>query len=279
MKVKIIAELGINHQGNFELAKNMIKEASQCGVDYIKGQKRNPKQCLTEEQYNKPYDSNNSFGATYGEHKEVLEFSKDEWKELYEYASSLGLKPFNTVFDKDSANEMEELDQQIYKFGSGDLSNHGLIEHVMTFNKPIIISTGMSTMNEVRETMDILKTHTNKVIIMQCTSNYPCKEEDVNLKVLHLYQNEFPWAEIGLSGHFMSSEGGIEAGAVAMGATWLERHFTLDRTLKGTDQSASVEPEGLKNIVTAVRNVEKALGSVRKEVLECEKAARIKYKS
>ena len=114
---------------------------------------------------------------------------------------------------------------------------------------------------------------------MQCTSNYPCNEEDVNLKVLHLYQSEFPWAEIGLSGHFMSDDGSIESGAVAIGATWLERHFTLDRTLKGSDQSASVEPKGLKNISTAVRNVEKALGSIRKEVLECEKAARIKYKS
>ena len=279
MKVKIIAELGINHQGNLTLAKNMIKEASQYGVDYIKGQKRNPSLCLTKEQYDKPYDNPNSFGKTYGEHKEALEFSKDEWKELYAYANLLGLKAFNTVFDIDSANEMEELGQEIYKFGSAETSKHDLIKHVMTFDKPIIISTGMSTMNEVRETMNILKTHTNKVIIMQCTSNYPCNEEDVNLKVLHLYQSEFPWAEIGLSGHFMSDDGSIESGAVAIGATWLERHFTLDRTLKGSDQSASVEPKGLKNISTAVRNVEKALGSIRKEVLECEKAARIKYKS
>ena len=279
MKVKIIAELGINHQGKFELAKDMIKEASQCGVDYIKGQKRNPRQCLTEEQYNKPYDSNNSFGGTYGEHKEALEFSKDQWNDLFLYAKSLGLKSFNTVFDIDSANEMEELNQDIYKFGSGDSSNHDLIKHVMGFGKPIIISTGMSTMEEVEETMSILKNHNNKVIIMQCTSNYPCNEEDVNLNVLHLYKEKFPWAEIGLSGHFMSDDGGVESGAVAIGATWLERHFTLDRTLRGTDQSASVEPLGLKNIVKAVRNVGKALGKKTKSVLECEKASRIKYKS
>ena len=133
MKVKIIAELGINHQGKFELAREMIKEASQCGVDYIKGQKRNPRQCLTEEQYNKPYDSNNSFGETYGEHKEALEFSKEQWNDLFLYAKSLGLKSFNTVFDIDSANEMEELNQDIYKFGSGDSSNHELIKHVIKF--------------------------------------------------------------------------------------------------------------------------------------------------
>ena len=279
MKVKIIAELGINHQGKFELAREMIKEASQCGVDYIKGQKRNPRQCLTEEQYNKPYDSNNSFGETYGEHKEALEFSKEQWNDLFLYAKSLGLKSFNTVFDIDSANEMEELNQDIYKFGSGDSSNHDLIKHVMKFGKPIIISTGMSTMEEVEETMSILKEHNNKVIIMQCTSNYPCNEEDVNLNVLHLYKEKFPWAEIGLSGHFMLDDGGIESGAVAVGATWLERHFTLDRTLRGTDQSASVEPEGLKNISKAVRNVVKALGKKQKSVLECEKSSRLKYKS
>ena len=137
----------------------------------------------------------------------------------------------------------------------------------------------MSTMEEVEETMSILKEHNNKVIIMQCTSNYPCNEEDVNLNVLHLYKEKFPWAEIGLSGHFMSDDGGIESGAVAVGATWLERHFTLDRTLRGTDQSASVEPEGLKNISKAVRNVVKALGKKQKSVLECEKSSRLKYKS
>lgn len=277
-KVNIIAEMGINHCGDMKLAKKIIRAAAKCGVNFIKGQKRTPSECLTEEQYKRPYDNPNSFGKTYGEHKEALEFSKEQWKELFEYANIKGLKTFNTVFDINSANEMEELDQQIYKFGSAETSKHELIKHVMTFNKPIIISTGMCTMEEVRETMDILKSHTNDVVIMQCTSTYPCDEVDVNLNVLNTYKEEFPWAQIGLSGHFRSANGGVEAGAVALGATWLERHFTTDRTMKGTDQAASLEQVGMKRVCDTVRNVEEALGTNKKYVLQCEEGARQKYK-
>jgi sialic acid synthase SpsE len=275
---KIIAEVGINHCGDMKLAKKMIKAAAKSGVDYVKGQKRTPSECLTEEQYARPYDNPNSFGKTYGEHKEALELSKAEWAELFDYAKSLGLKSFNTVFDINSANEMEELGQEVYKFGSAETSKHDLIKHVMTFNKPIIISTGMSTMEEVRETMNILKAHTNDVVVMQCTSTYPCDEKDVNLNVLKTYKAEFPWAQIGLSGHFRSANGGVEAGAVALGATWLERHFTTDRTLKGSDQAASLEPSGMKRVCKAVRNIEEALGSSDKFILNCEQGARAKYK-
>ena len=155
---------------------------------------------------------------------------------------------------------MEELGQEIYKFGSAETSKHNLIKHVMTFNKPIIISTGMCHMEEVIETMNILKSHTNDVVVMQCTSTYPCDEKDVNLNVLKTYKEEFPWAQIGLSGHFRSANGGVEAGAVALGATWLERHFTTDRTMKGSDQAASLEHGGMKRVCDAVRNVEQALG-------------------
>ena len=277
-KVKIIAEIGINHCGDMKLAKKIIRSAAKCGVDYIKGQKRTPSECLTEEQYNRPYNNPNSFGKTYGEHKEALEFSKEQWKELFEYANSWGLEAFNTVFDITSANEMEELGQEIYKFGSAETSKHELIKHVMSFNKPIIISTGMCTMDEVRETMDILKSHTNDVVIMQCTSTYPCDEKDVNLNVLKTYKEEFPWAQTGLSGHFRSANGGVESGAIAMGATWLERHYTTDRTMKGSDQAASLEPSGMKRVCDSARNVEEALGSRIKTILECEKSARIKYK-
>jgi len=277
-KVNIIAEMGINHCGDMKLAKKIIRAAAKCGVNFIKGQKRTPSECLTEEQYKRPYDNPNSFGKTYGEHKEALEFSKEQWNELFIYAKSKGLEIFNTVFDINSANEMEELGQQIYKFGSAETSKHELIKHVMTFNKPIIISTGMCTMEEVRETMDILKSHTSDVIIMQCTSTYPCDEADVNLNVLNTYAVEFPWSQIGLSGHFRSANGGVEAGAVALGATWLERHFTTDRTMKGSDQSASLEQVGMKRVCDTVRNVEEALGTNKKYVLECEEGARKKYK-
>ena len=275
---KIIAEIGINHCGDMKLAKKIIKAAANCGVDYIKGQKRTPSECLTKEQYARPYDNPNSFGKTYGEHKEALEFNQFQWGELFNYAKSLGLKSFNTVFDINSANEMEELGQEIYKFGSAETSKHDLIKHVMTFNKPIIISTGMCTMEEVEKTMNILLPHTSDVVIMQCTSTYPCNESDVNLNVLNTYKYEFPWAQLGLSGHFRSANGGVEAGAVALGATWLERHFTTDRTMKGSDQAASLEPGGMKRVCDAVRNVEEALGIEQKYVLPCEEGARLKYK-
>ena len=266
-KVNIIAEIGINHQGNFELMKKMMLAAKKCGVDYVKSQKREPRVCLTEEQYNRVYDSPNSFGKTYGEHKENLEFSVEQWEELQKYAEKINVKMFMSVFDEVSADKMNEMGMELFKIGSAEVTKLSLLEQVKCFNKPIIISSGMSTIEEIDTAIDVLKG--SDVTLMQCTSSYPSKETEVHLNVLKTYQDRYN-IPVGLSGHYVNGSGAIEAAAVALGAKWIERHFTLDRTMKGTDQSASLEKIGMQNVVKSVRVVERALGGFNKQVLKSE---------
>jgi len=266
-KIKIIAELGINHQGDLDTMKKLMYSAKRCGVDYVKGQKREPKVALTPEQYARPYESLHSFGKTYGEHKEFLEFSKEQWLELFDYADKINVKLFNSVFDPVSADLMNDIGQELFKIGSAEVTRLELLEQVKSFNKPIIISSGMSTIEEIDKAMDVLKG--SDVTLMQCTSSYPSKETEVHLNVLKTYQERYG-VPVGLSGHYINGSGAIEAAAVAMGVSWIERHFTLDRTMKGTDQSASLEKIGMKNVVKSVRVVERAMGGFNKQVLKSE---------
>ena len=189
MKANVIAEIGINHQGDLNLMKEMMLIAKRCGADYAKGQKREPKLCLTKEQYEKPYDSPNSFGKTYGEHKEALEFSKDQWKELFDYAQEIDIKLFASVFDEASAELMFDLGADLFKIGSAEVNKHELLKVIRSFNKPIILSTGMSTIEEIDAAVDCLTG--SELTIMHCTSAYPCKEEDVNLNVLRTLKNRY----------------------------------------------------------------------------------------
>ena len=139
MKVNVIAEIGINHQGNIDLMKKMMLSAKKCGADYVKSQKREPKLCLTEEQYNRPYDSPNSFGTTYGEHKEALEFSEDEWNELFDFADKNEMKLFASVFDEASASMMNRMEAELFKVGSAEVGKLELLKHIKSFGKPIIL--------------------------------------------------------------------------------------------------------------------------------------------
>ena len=275
MKVNVIAEIGINHQGDIDLMKTMMLAAKECGVDYVKSQKREPKLCLTEEQYDKPYDSPNSFGKTYGEHKEALEFSENEWIELFGFAAKNDIKLFASVFDVLSTSMMDSLGAELFKIGSAEVSKLELLEHIREFNKPIILSTGMSTIEEIDSAVDVLRG--TDLTIMHCTSAYPCKEEDVNLNIIKTLSDRYS-LPVGLSGHYVQGSGAIESAAAAMGATWIERHFTLDRTMKGSDQSSSLEPTGMSRVVKSIRSVERAMGNFQKTILECEKPARIKFK-
>ena len=254
MKVNVIAEIGINHQGNMELMKEMIISAKKCGVDYVKSQKREPKLCLTEEQYWKPYDSPNSFGSTYGEHKEALEFSEDEWEELFFFARENNINLFASVFDEVSANFMNQQGAKLFKIGSAEVGKLDLLECIKSFNKPIILSTGMSTIEEIDRAVDVLSG--SNLTIMHCTSSYPCKEEDVNLNIIKTLSERYS-IPVGLSGHYVQGSGAIECAAVVLGASWVERHFTLDRTMKGSDQSSSLEPVGMQRVVKSIRSVEK----------------------
>jgi len=268
----IIAEIGINHQGSVDLFKKMIIEAKRAGADAVKGQKREPKLCLTEEQYNRPYDSPNAFGKTYGEHKEALEIDRIGWEELLDFADQSGITLFASVFDVTSAQTMRDLDTDMIKIGSAEVTKLELLEKVASYGLPTFLSTGMSTLEEIDQAVDILR-KTN-LTIMHTTSAYPCDLEDLNLRVIQTLQERYK-LPVGFSSHF-AGVGGIDCAAVTLGATCIERHFTIDRTMKGTDQAASLEPHGFETMVRHIRAVEKALGSSEKRVLECEKAVRAK---
>jgi N-acetylneuraminate synthase/sialic acid synthase len=268
----IIAEIGINHQGSLDLFKRMMLEAKRCGVDAVKGQKREPKECLTQEQYDRPYNSPHSFGATYGEHKEALEISADGWKELMDFADDVGITLFASVFDVTSARLMRQLGVDLFKLGSAEVTKTPLLEEVAGYRLPTFLSTGMSTLEEIDAAVDILR-GTN-LTLMHTTSCYPCPVEDLNLRCIRTLRERYK-LPVGFSSHY-PGVGGIDSAAVALGATAIERHFTLDRTMKGTDQSASLEPHGLETMVRYVRATEKALGSAEKIVLECEQGVRKK---
>lgn len=269
----VIAEIGINHQGNIELFKKMIVKAKECGVDAVKSQKREPKECLTPEQYNRPYDNPHSFGKTYGEHKEALELSREDWKEAMALADDLGIPLFASAFDITSARFMKELGVELIKIGSAEVTRLDLLEEVAGYGLPILMSTGMSTLEEIDRAVDLLKARKVDLTLMHCTSCYPCPYEDINLRVIPTLKDRYK-VPVGFSGHHSSVA--IDAAAVALGAVAVERHFTLDRSMKGTDQAASLEPVGMEKVVKYIRATELALGSAEKRVLECEQAVRAK---
>ncbi|MCK6585155.1 MAG: N-acetylneuraminate synthase family protein, partial [Anaerolineales bacterium] len=180
----VIAEIGNNHQGELEKAKALFKAAKECGVDAVKLQKRDNKSLLTKAAYEKPYDNENSFGATYGEHREALEFGKAEYIELQKYAEELGLVMFATAFDMNSADFLAELDMPLYKIASGDLKNTPLLKHVAKIGKPMIISTGGGTMEDVQRAYDTIMPINKQLAILQCTASYPAEPQDLNLRVI-----------------------------------------------------------------------------------------------
>lgn len=261
----IVAEIGQNHQGNLDIAKELIREAKLCGADAVKFQKRNVKLLLTPEEYNRPYDSPHSFGRTYGEHREFLELSAEAYAELKEYAEAQGLVFFASPWDVDSATFLYELGVPLFKIPSACLTNRALLRRVAGFGRPVIASTGMSTLAEIDEAVAILRQV--PLYLMQCTSAYPCEFNAVNLAVIPALRKRYG-VPVGLSGHHRGIA--VDAAAVALGARLLERHFTLDRTMKGSDHAASLEPPGLSKLVRDVRAVEQALGSGLKDVLPCE---------
>lgn len=260
----IIAEIGINHCGDVELAKKMIKIAVECGANCVKFQKRTISRILTKEGLEAPYNTHNSYGATYGEHKEKLELSFENFRELKKYADELDVLFSASGWDEESVDFLEELDVPFFKMASADLTNIPLLKHTAKKDKPIILSTGMSTMEDVRRAVNVVKKYNENIILMQCTSSYPAPFEDLNLNVLHTYKKEFPECVLGYSSHCLGIA--IPLCAVVMGAKVLEVHFTLDRTMKGSDHAASLEPDGLKKLIRDIRAYEKSLGSFEKTV-------------
>ena len=262
----VIAEIGHNHQGNLENAIKLIRAAAGAGATAAKFQKRENKTLFTPELYNQKYNSENAFGETYGEHREALEFGVDEYKVCMAEAKKIGITFFATAFDFKSADFLSNLEVPAYKIASGDLQNLPLLRYVAKFRKPMIISTGGSNIDMIRSAVETIQSVHNQVAILQCTASYPAKYEHLNLKVIATLRDMFPENIIGYSGH----DNGIAMSVVAytLGARIIEKHFTLNRTLKGTDHVFSLEPQGMQKMVRDLNRAAVAIGSGEKVIYE-----------
>jgi sialic acid synthase len=262
----VIAEIGHNHQGDLQLCKAMFTAAKEAGADAVKLQKRDNKTLYTEAFYNSPYNSENAYGATYGLHREALEFNRTQYVILQDHAEKLGISFFATAFDIPSADFLADLEMPAIKIASGDLKNHALLEYVSDLDIPIILSTGGGTMEDCIAADEICCPDA----ILQCTSGYPARHEELNIGVVDTFQDIFPDAVIGFSDH--SNGIAMAPIAYALGARIIEKHFTLDRTLKGTDQPFSLEPAGLRKMVRDLRRTRLALGDGAKRLYDSEVA-------
>lgn len=272
----IIAEAGINHNGSVETAKELIKVAAESGADAVKFQKRTISRILTKEGLEKPYDNPNSFGKTYGEHKEFLEFGEPEYKELFEYAKKCGIMMTASAWDEEAVDFLEKFDIPFHKVASADLTNLPLLEYIARTGKPLILSTGMADMTEIYVALQTVLPINKQVVLLQCTSSYPTPNKDINLNVISSYEMLFPEVVVGFSGHEKGIS--ISIASVVKGAKVLERHFTLDRTMKGGDHAASLEPAGLQKLIRDIRVVEEALGDKNKKKQDSENACALKLR-
>ena len=270
----VIAEIGHNHQGNMETAKELFRAAKECGAHAVKLQKRDNRALYTREMYNKPYENENSFGATYGEHREFLEFGMAEYRELQRYAQELGLTFFATAFDFASADFLAELDTPAFKIASGDLRNIPLLEYVAGFQKPMVVSTGGGTIEDVERAYEAVMPINRQLCILQCTAGYPCAFEEMNLRVISTFRERFPDVVVGLSSH--DSGIAMAVAAYILGARVVEKHFTLNRAMKGTDHAFSLERSGMRRMVRDLRRARVALGDGLKRTYPSERAPLLK---
>jgi sialic acid synthase len=263
----VIAEGGVNHNGDPGLAEELVHIAARCKADAVKFQKRTIDQLLTRAALDRPYLSPNSLGATYGEHRLKLELSEDDWVRLRDLAHSLGLAFIGSAWDRGSADLLDALDTPAIKTPSAVLTDLDLLEYIARKRRPMIVSTGMSTLAEVDQAVQRILRSTDQLILLQCTSAYPSEFADINLRVMQTYRARYD-VLVGYSGH----ERGIavSAAAATLGACVVERHFTKDRTLPGPDHAASLEPIGLEKLVRDIRHIEVAMGSAEKSIAAAE---------
>ena len=266
--VYIIAEIGINHNGSLDIAKKLIDEAVQAGCDAVKFQKRTPELCTPKDQWHLERDT--PWGRmSYINYRHMVELGFDEYSEIDAYCKEKGIDWFVSCWDEVAVDFMEQFNPGVYKFASASLTDHALIEKVKQTGKPYILSTGMSTMGEIREAVD--KFGTDNLLIAHSTSAYPCPPQELNLRMIETLAGLYPETPIGYSGH----ETGLATtvAAVSMGACFVERHFTLDRAMWGSDHAASVEPQGMQKLVRDIRDVELSMGDGIKRVYESELGA------
>ncbi|MBU4244180.1 MAG: N-acetylneuraminate synthase family protein, partial [Proteobacteria bacterium] len=266
----VVAEIGNNHQGDFLVARQMIDEAAAAGVQGVKFQKRDMEALLTREGRAAPYTGCNSFGPTYGEHRNALELSIEQMGQLKEYSESLGLVFFASAWDEPSLRQVLGLDVELLKICSADLVNVPLVRKYAATGIPIILSTGMSSLEDIDVALAEIRAYHDDVVLLHCNSTYPCPEEKIGLPVMEGLRERYG-LPVGYSGHEQGI--GPSVAAVALGACVVERHFTLDKTLKGTDHQASLEPEELARMVGMIQEVEKAMRVKGKKVFPEEQAA------
>ena len=266
----VIAEIGNNHNGSINLCKELIKRAKQNGADAVKLQKRNPRTLYTHQLFDTPYTGDNSFGPTYGLHREALEFDKDKWSELVEFAKKQDILLFSTAFDVESIDFLEQFDFPAYKVASACLKDIPLIERLIQTRKPLIISTGGA---EWRDIDRIYTTVTFRLNIppfcfLHCTMEYPTAPENVNLKIIPAMMERYPDVVIGFSDHTVGSWA-IES-AYRYGAQVFEKHFTSNRALPGPDHALSIEPPDLQQLIHNLERIRAAEGTEEKKWLPVE---------
>lgn len=281
--IKIIAEIGCNHKGEMEIAHEMIKVAAQfCKVDVAKFQKRNPKELLTPEEYDAPHPNpHNSYGKTYGEHREYLEFDIDQHKQLKSWCEEWGVIYTSSVWDITSAKEVASLKPRLIKIPSACNLNFAMLDYLCNdYAGQIHLSLGMTTHKEEEQIIHFFEERgRNKdLVIYSCTSGYPVSFEDICLYEITRLSKTYGSRvqSIGFSGHHLGIAADIAA--LTLGTRWFERHFTLDRTWKGTDHAASLEPDGMRRLARDLKNVNKSLRYKAKEVLDVEAVQRKKLK-
>jgi sialic acid synthase SpsE len=263
----VIAEGGVNHNGDLQLAEELVRIAADCQADAVKFQKRTIHQLLTRAALEKPYFGPNSLGATYGEHRFKLELGDAEWYRLRDLATGLGLEFMGSAWDRGSADLLDALDSPAIKTPSAVLTDLDLLEYIARKHKPMIVSTGMAELPEVDQAVERILRHTDKLILLQCTSAYPSQFADINLRVMDMFSTRFG-VLVGYSGHELGIA--VSEAAATLGACVVERHFTKDRTLPGPDHAASLEPTGLQKLVRDIRHIEVAMGSADKRVVASE---------
>ncbi|HCG91168.1 MAG TPA: N-acetylneuraminate synthase [Dehalococcoidia bacterium] len=279
----IIAEIGCNHKGDLDTAKEMIKIAKVfCDAQYVKFQKRNPKELLSYEQYNTPHPiEENSYGKTYGEHREFLEFSVAQHQELMEYCEEIGIGYSSSVWDMTSAKEIVSLNPDFIKIGSPSNTHTKMIEYICKeFHGDIHLSLGMTTPKEESEIIDTFQKYSrlSDLVLYHCTSGYPVPPKDICLLSISRLKSDYQEQikGVGFSAHYTGI--GLDGPAFILGADYIERHFTLDRAWKGTDHAASLEPDGLRRVRKDTLTISQALSYKTQAIMDIEKPNRIKLK-
>ena len=270
MGVLVIAEAGVNHNGSLSLAKELAKKAKEAGVDYVKYQTFNPSAMVSRFAEKAEYQKQNT-DSKQSQLKmlEDLMLTYDEFVELRNYCDEIGVGFLSTAFDYESINFLSELGCSIWKIPSGEITNYPYLVEVANRHQPIILSTGMCDEQEIADAIEVLRSNgAGEIRLLHCTTEYPTPFEDVNLKAMCSMKERFG-LEVGYSDHTKGIE--VPIAAVAMGATIIEKHFTLDKNMEGPDHKASLEPDELKQMVDSIRNIEKALGSGIKQPAESER--------